>query len=126
MAEDIAVFDDDVALVDAEAELDAVGGRDARVPIRHAGLDLARAVQRVDGAGKLGQEIVAGGLDDAAVMGGDRRVDQLGTDRRKAFERTFLVGLDQSRVPATSAARMTARRRMALILPASARSDRRE
>jgi hypothetical protein len=111
---------------DADAVFDAVGERDARVPIRHAGLDLARAAQRGDGAGKLGQETVAGSLDDAAVMGGDRRVDQLDADRRKPFERAFLVGLDQSRVPATSAARMAARRRMALILPASARSERRE
>ena len=31
VAEDVAVLDDDVTLVDADAELDAVGGRAARV-----------------------------------------------------------------------------------------------
>jgi len=46
--------------MDADAAFDAVGERDARVPIRHAGLDLAHATQRGDGAGRLGQETVAG------------------------------------------------------------------
>ena len=59
MAKDIAVLED-VSGMDADAAFDAVGERDARVPIRHAGLDLARAMQRGDGAGRLGQETVAG------------------------------------------------------------------
>ena len=45
MAKDIAVLED-VSGKDPNAEFDAVGGRDARVPIRHADLDLARATQR--------------------------------------------------------------------------------
>jgi hypothetical protein len=70
MAKDIAVLED-VSGMDANAIFDAVGERDACVPIRHAGLDLARATQRGDGASKLGQQTVAGSLDDAAVMGGE-------------------------------------------------------
>src|SRR5438132_617163 len=45
---------------------------------------------RVDDAGEFHQQPVAGGLDDAAVMLGDLRVDQLPANRFEAFEGTFL------------------------------------
>ena len=36
-----------------------------------------RAAHRIDDAGKLDKQAVAGGLDDAAVMLGDCRIDDL-------------------------------------------------
>jgi hypothetical protein len=42
-------------------------------------LYLGRAAQRVDDAGKLDQQAVAGGFDDAAAVLADLWIDQLGT-----------------------------------------------
>jgi hypothetical protein len=47
---------------------------------------------------KFDEEAVAGGLDDAALVLGDHRVDQLAADRPQPRERTFLVGADQPAV----------------------------
>jgi|SRR6516165_1440341 hypothetical protein len=44
-------------------------------------LHFGRAAQRVNDAGELEQEAVAGGLDDAAVMEGNFRIDYLGAQR---------------------------------------------
>jgi hypothetical protein len=49
------------------------------------------AAQRIDDAGEFCQQAVAGGLDDAAMMLGDLRVDQLPSQRLETFERAFLV-----------------------------------
>ncbi len=56
-----------------------------------AALHLDRAAHRIDDAGKLHQQAVAGGLDDAAVMLGDLRIEELAAQRFEAFERAFLV-----------------------------------
>ena len=58
-----------------------------------------RAAHRIDDAGKLDKQAVAGGLDDAAVMRGDLRVEELMAQRREAFERALLVRSHQPRVP---------------------------
>ena len=73
VAEDVAVLDDDVALVDADAELDAPLGRDVGVALGHLALHLGGAAHRVDHAGELDQQAVAGRLDDAAAVLGDLR-----------------------------------------------------
>jgi len=54
---------------------------------------------RVDDAGKFHQHAVAGGLDDAAVMLGDFRIEELAAQRLEAFERALLVRPHQPRVP---------------------------
>ena len=69
VAEDVAILDDDVALVDADAELDAAFRRQRRHCVRPLPPALGRAAQRVDDAGELDQQPVAGGLDDAARDG---------------------------------------------------------
>ncbi len=53
-------------------------GGSAALLLGHRRLHLGRATQRVDDAGELDQEAVAGGLDDATLMAGDLRVDDLG------------------------------------------------
>ena len=53
---------------------------DAGVPLGHRLLHLDRAAHRIDDAGKFHQQAVAGGLDDAAVVLGDLRIDELAAD----------------------------------------------
>ena len=50
---------------------------DAGVPLGHRPLHLDRAAHRIDDARELDQQAVAGGLDDAAAVLGDLRIDQL-------------------------------------------------
>src|SRR6266436_2785256 len=56
------------------------------------------------------KQAVAGGLDDAAMVLGDRRIDELAAQRLEAFERAFLTPISRE-YPATSAAKIAARRR---------------
>ena len=60
-------------------------------PLGHRLLHFDRAAHRIDDAGKLHQQAVAGGLDDAAVVLGDLRIDEVAAQRFEAFERAFLV-----------------------------------
>src|SRR5271165_6987004 len=73
IADDVAILDEDIADIDADAELDATIRGQRRIAFRHCGLHLGRAARRVDDAGELGQEAVAGGVDDTAAMGGNLR-----------------------------------------------------
>ena len=78
VAMNVVAVDDDVAEIDPDAPIRCGLGR--RV-LGHRRLPLDRAAHRVDDAGELDEQSVAGGLDDAAVMPGDRRVDQPGAQR---------------------------------------------
>ncbi len=69
------------------------------VPLGHRLLHRDRAAHRIDDAGKLDQHAVAGGLDDAAAVLGDFRIDQLAAQRLEPFERAFLVRPHQPRIP---------------------------
>ena len=84
VAEDVAVLDDDVADIDADAELDAPLRRHVGVALGHPALHLDGAAHRIDDAGELDQQAVAGGLDDAAAVLGDLRIDQLAAMRLAA------------------------------------------
>ena len=68
---------DDVAEMNADAELDAALGRHAGVALDHAVLHFDGAAHGVDHAAELDEAAVAGALDDAPVMCGDGRVDQI-------------------------------------------------
>ena len=68
---------DDIAQMNPDAELDAAFGRQAGVALDHAGLHLDRAAHRVDDAAKVDENAVAGALDDAAMMRGDRGINQI-------------------------------------------------
>ena len=82
---------DHVAEMNADAELDAAVGRQAGVALDHAVLHLDCAAHRVDHAAELDDAAVAGALDDAAVMQGDGRVDQVAAQRPQPRERAILV-----------------------------------
>src|SRR5689334_1563232 len=47
---------------------------------------------------KLDQHAVPGGLDDAAVVLGDFRIDELAAQRLEAFERALLIRPHQPRI----------------------------
>ena len=90
---------DDVADVDADAELDAAVLRHAGVALDEADLHFDRAANRVDHAAKLDENTVAGALDDAPMMGGDGGVDQVAPQAPKTRERAILI---RSREPAVA------------------------
>jgi hypothetical protein len=64
----------------------------------HRLLHRDRAPHRIDDARKFDQHPVAGGLDDAAVVFGDFRIEKLMAQRFEAFERAFLVRPHQPRI----------------------------
>jgi hypothetical protein len=68
---------DDVAKVDANAELDAALGRKAGVALDHAVLYLDSAANGIDHAPKLDDDAVAGAFHHAAVMQRDGGVEQI-------------------------------------------------
>ena len=98
VAEDVAALVDDVADVDADAEADALGLGDVRLPLGHAALDRDRAGDRVDDAGELAEDAVAHQLDDAPAVLGDERLDELLAVGLEAVEGALLVALHQARV----------------------------
>ena len=54
------------------------------VALGHLALHLDRAAHRVDDAGELDQQAVAGGLDDAAAMLRDLGIEQFAPQRLQA------------------------------------------
>src|SRR5262249_49859484 len=68
------------------------------IAVDHRPLNLDGAAHCIDDARKLDQHAVASSLDDAPVMLGDFRIDQLATMRLQAVERAFLIRPHQPRV----------------------------
>src|SRR5215831_12454756 len=81
-----------------DAEGDALVLGDLDIAIDHSALDFDRTAHRVDDAREFREHAVAGGLDDAATVLADLRIDQLSAMRFQAFERAFLVRSHQPRV----------------------------
>jgi hypothetical protein len=79
LAEDVVLVDDDAAQIDADAELDAALLWDIVIAQCHFALQRGCAAHRIDDAGDLDQEPVAGRFDDAAAMLGNLGSD---TSRR--------------------------------------------
>ena len=75
---------DDVADVNADAEFDSPVLRHAGVALDEAVLNLDRAADGVHDAAKLDNASIAGALDDAAVMSGDGRVDEVAAEPPQA------------------------------------------
>ena len=85
--------------MNADAELDAALGRQAGVALDHAVLHLDGAAHGVDHAAELDEDAVAGALDDAAVMRGDGRIDQIAAQPPEPRQRAILV---RAREPAVA------------------------
>ena len=89
---------DDVAKMDADAELDAAFRRQAGVALDHAVLHLDRAAHGVDHAAKLDEASVASALDDAPMMGGDGGIDEIAAEAPQARQGAILVRRGESTV----------------------------
>ena len=94
VTEDVVVLHNDVALVNADTEFDAVVGRYRRVPLMHPVLPFGRTTQCINHTGKFDQQAVTRRLDDAAPVFADLRVNNLGADRLEPVEDSFLVSPD--------------------------------
>ena len=90
---------DDVAEMNADAKLDALFRRQARVALDEAVLNLDGAAHRVDHAAELDDAAVAGAFDDAAMMERDGRVAQVAAQRPQPRQNAILV---RSREPAVT------------------------
>jgi hypothetical protein len=98
IAKDVAVLDNNVALVDADAVFDAPVGRHLGIALGHRALHFDGAAHRIDDAREFDEEPVAGGLDDAAPVLSDLRIAQLAPDRLQRSERAFLVVSHRPRI----------------------------
>jgi len=81
ITKDVAVLDDDISDIDPDTEVDAAIQRQRGVALGQRRLRLGCASEHVGDAGELDQRAIAGGLDDAAAMAGDLRIDRLGAER---------------------------------------------
>jgi hypothetical protein len=61
---------------------DALVRRDARVALDHGDLDFDGATHGVDHAAELDEAAVAGALDDAPTVRGDRGINQIAAEPR--------------------------------------------
>jgi hypothetical protein len=98
VAKDIAAIPDYIADIDPHPELDPTIWRHTGVSLCQLALHFDRAVHRVDDAGKLDEEAVAGGLHDAAAVFLDFGIGQLPSQRLQSRKRPFLVGAHQPRI----------------------------
>jgi hypothetical protein len=88
----------DVAEVNAHAILDALFRRQASVALGQAALDFDGATHRVDNAAELDNCAVAGALDDAPVMHGEDRIDQVAPKGPKPGKDAIFVRASKPRV----------------------------
>ena len=93
-----AILDDDVADIDAHAKFDAALCRCRGIAGDHLPLHLDRTAHRVDDAGELGKEAVAGRLDDPTPMLGDFGIAEFTANRTQCRERALFVLAHQPRV----------------------------
>ena len=98
VAKDVVALDDHVAHVDADAKADALAFVDVGIAVFHSLLHHDGAAHRIDDRGELDQEAVARGLDDAALVLGDQRIDELPAMGLERGERPFLVDAHEARV----------------------------
>ena len=90
---------DDVADVNPDAEFDSPILRHAGVALDHRVLQLDRASDRIDDAAEFNDAPVTGALDDAAVMDGDRGVDQIAAKSPEPREDAVFVRAGKPAVP---------------------------
>jgi hypothetical protein len=86
----VALFDD-VAQMNAEAKEDAPVLRHFGIALDHRALHFDREAHRIDDAAELDDAAVAGALDDAAMMHGDERVDQVAAERPEPRQNSIFV-----------------------------------
>ena len=94
----VVVIDDHVAEVDADPKLDPPIFGNVVIAAAHFPLNLGGAVDGVHDAWELGEQTVAGQLDNSPLVSGDSRVEQFRPMRLEAGERGHLVSAHQPAV----------------------------
>ncbi len=95
VAENIVVFENDIAKIDADPEFDPPILRHVRISPLHALLDLHGALYCIGHALELHEHAVARRLDDPALVLCDGGIDQFNPVRPEAGDRACFVGLHQ-------------------------------
>src|SRR6476469_6205435 len=90
VTKDVALLDNDISQVNADAKYDAPIRRDRCIVLGHCALYRDRAAHRIDDAEKFDKQSIASGLDDAAAMLGDLRIANFAPDHPQGGERAFL------------------------------------
>lgn len=94
----VFVLDDDVTEIDANAHVNLLARRHTTIPFGHNALKADRALHRIDDAAEFGQQAIAHQLENAAVMLGNLRLEQLLPMSAKALKRPRLVLLHEPAV----------------------------
>jgi hypothetical protein len=81
VTENVVVLHNDVALVNADTELDATGRRHISVTLGPGVLNLSRTPQGINHTGEFDQQAITGRFDYAAPVFADLRVDNIRPDR---------------------------------------------
>jgi hypothetical protein len=79
------------AEMNADSEFYPTLDRQARIAFDHAVLHFDRAAHGIDDAAELNESAVPGSLDDAPVMQGDGRVEQVAAQRTQPRQGAILV-----------------------------------
>lgn len=85
--------------VDADAKVEPLPHRRARIALGHGALHFDRTSYGVDHAREFDEQAVTGGLDDAACVLGDLGIDELAPMRLERRERAALVRAHQPGIP---------------------------
>jgi hypothetical protein len=96
--ENIVRVEDNVPLINADSELDALALRHFGIALDHALLNLDGTAHRVYHAGKLNQHSVPGGLDDPAAVHGDLWVHELAPVGLEGGQGALLIGAHEPTV----------------------------
>ena len=89
---------DHVAKMDADPKFDALVRRDPSVALDHRPLDFNGAVHCVDDTPELDDAAVARALDDAPMVDGDGRINQIAAERPQPRQNPILVGSGEPRI----------------------------
>ena len=92
VAEQIAALDDDVAQVDANAELHLLFGREMFVARAQCGLDFGRAANGFDCAVEFGEQRVARRIEDPSSVQTDQRFEDFPVAAKHAHRTLFVLG----------------------------------
>jgi len=98
IAVDIVAIGDHVAEIDPDPERNAFALGHIGIAVDHCALHLDGAAHSIDDAPEFHEHAVTGGLDDAAAVLLDLRIDEFAAMRLEAIERAFLVRSHQPRV----------------------------
>src|SRR5262245_9474419 len=87
----VVVIDDDIAEIDANADVDALVLWDIGITLGKATLERDGALHCINDAREFDKYAVTSGFDDATVMLGDLRIEELAPVRLQALKRPAIV-----------------------------------